>query len=559
MVCTRLDIASADVGMLDKFDRGLQINVQVFVDFDCAMAAYMTLTKAAKEAIWLKGLAIESGFELKIVAGIATGALCYPWFEVPARITLFFGDDYHTFYHVHTESDANASMLLDDLELRDTQEFEIMAELALIGVDIQEVIPSAIAIKTLIRGGAEDEHVRLLNSCLTVLTLPQMNDRWYWSQDARHVRCKVLRWWELDILFCMSSSLKVVFEGLLQNRQAGGEQSPQSMRLDVPKFSGDGPYRWIFAITEYFPLLNTPADQHLFEESVKNRFGPSKYEDPRRALSKLLQLGTGEDYQREFEKLMNRVTDIPDSLLISFYISGLKLNLQYELLVSRPTTLGDAFSLARITEAPSPVVKGPLNADEDIGVDEVRSAIDCVFDMGESNMEGMEVRSKFGEFSENNKSVEEVVSGGEALGVGEDHDSGNAAMDGGDDAVKSEDISILNSLIGHGNPRFSQLCETIDTMDVQVLIDKEVDKEVKYDVYTLYVLIPFLKHLNDHYIKKKKMKATMQRRLWDPGIKKKKLGITLRARKVIYVVSLSRKVIYVVSLFRKVSESMFIL
>ncbi|GJW62007.1 hypothetical protein Tco_0111342 [Tanacetum coccineum] len=30
---------------------------------------------AAKEAIWLKGLAIESGFELKIVAGIATGAL----------------------------------------------------------------------------------------------------------------------------------------------------------------------------------------------------------------------------------------------------------------------------------------------------------------------------------------------------------------------------------------------------------------------------------------------------------------------------------------------------
>ncbi|GKB14200.1 hypothetical protein Tco_0848123 [Tanacetum coccineum] len=39
------------------------------------VAAYMTLTEAAKEAIWLKGLSIESGFELKIVAGIATGAL----------------------------------------------------------------------------------------------------------------------------------------------------------------------------------------------------------------------------------------------------------------------------------------------------------------------------------------------------------------------------------------------------------------------------------------------------------------------------------------------------
>ncbi|GKD10079.1 hypothetical protein Tco_1189764, partial [Tanacetum coccineum] len=38
-------------------------------------AGYMTLTKAAKEAIGLKGLAIDSGFELKIVAGIATGSL----------------------------------------------------------------------------------------------------------------------------------------------------------------------------------------------------------------------------------------------------------------------------------------------------------------------------------------------------------------------------------------------------------------------------------------------------------------------------------------------------
>ncbi|GKF22933.1 hypothetical protein Tco_0075255, partial [Tanacetum coccineum] len=82
MVYTRLDIASEDVGMLDKFDRGLQIDVHVFVDFDyvmgrsiTVMAGYMTLTEAAKEAIWLKGLILESGFELKIVAGIATGAL----------------------------------------------------------------------------------------------------------------------------------------------------------------------------------------------------------------------------------------------------------------------------------------------------------------------------------------------------------------------------------------------------------------------------------------------------------------------------------------------------
>ena len=65
----------------------------------------------------------------------------------------------------------------------------------------------------------------------------------------------------------------------------------------------------------------------------------------------MLQTGTVAEYQGEFEKLMNRATDIPESLLISFYISGLKLSLQQKLLVLKPTTLGNAFALARVTEA----------------------------------------------------------------------------------------------------------------------------------------------------------------------------------------------------------------
>nr|GEY88375.1 harbinger transposase-derived nuclease domain-containing protein [Tanacetum cinerariifolium]GEZ03347.1 harbinger transposase-derived nuclease domain-containing protein [Tanacetum cinerariifolium] len=157
----------------------------------------------------------------------------------------------------------------------------------------------------------------------------------------------------------------------------------------------------------------------------------------------------------------------------------------------------------------SPKIKGSLNADEDIGVDEVSSAIYDVFDMGESNVKSMEVCSKFGEFLENNKSVDEFVGGGEELGVGEDDDSGKAATNDGDDAVVSGDISILNSLIGNGSPPSSQLCVTIGTIDVQVLFDKGVDKEVQYYVDTLHVLIPFLKRHNDKYIKKNKMKAVM--------------------------------------------------
>jgi hypothetical protein len=58
--------------------------------------------------------------------------------------------------------------------------------------------------------------------------------------------------------------------------------------------------------------------------------------------------------------------------------------------------------------------------------------------------------------------------------------------------------------------------------------NKGVDKEVQYFIYTLHVLITFLKHLNDKYIKKKKMEAAIQRRLWDPGIKSAFHDNTLR-------------------------------
>ncbi|GJS17204.1 hypothetical protein Tco_0411676 [Tanacetum coccineum] len=86
VVYTRLDIASADVGMLEKFDRGLQTHhIEVLSTTE---AGYMTFTKAWKKEIWLKGLLIESGHELRLVAGIAIGALVKDCSrsEVPAQV-----------------------------------------------------------------------------------------------------------------------------------------------------------------------------------------------------------------------------------------------------------------------------------------------------------------------------------------------------------------------------------------------------------------------------------------------------------------------------------------
>nr|GEX09896.1 zinc finger, CCHC-type [Tanacetum cinerariifolium] len=87
MVCTRLDIAYADVGMLDKFDRGLHTDVQALSTTE---AGYMTFTEAWKKEIWLKGLLTESRYELRLVAGIANDALVKGCSrsEVPARSKL---------------------------------------------------------------------------------------------------------------------------------------------------------------------------------------------------------------------------------------------------------------------------------------------------------------------------------------------------------------------------------------------------------------------------------------------------------------------------------------
>ncbi|GKE91746.1 hypothetical protein Tco_1572841, partial [Tanacetum coccineum] len=69
------------------------------------------------------------------------------------------------------------------------------------------------------------------------------------------------------------------------------------------------------------------------------------------ALSKLLHRGTVTEYQNEFKMLISQVTGKSESLLTTIYISGLKVALQIKLLRARPTTLGEAFSLACIIEA----------------------------------------------------------------------------------------------------------------------------------------------------------------------------------------------------------------
>ncbi|GKE06421.1 hypothetical protein Tco_1398439 [Tanacetum coccineum] len=225
----------------------------------------------------------------------------------------------------------------------------------------------------------------------------------------------------------------------------------------------ESPKGWIFAITE-------------FEECVRNCFGPSEYEDPNGVLSKLL-----------------------------------KLHLQREFLVSRPTTLGDAFSLALITEAHLDDQAAP-----------VASTMTKTF----GNNVGDESES-----------------------------SGPVTPTENEEAIERGDTSILNSLFGHGSPHSFQLLGTLSTGKVHILIDNVsthkfvqpgVVERMKLSVkntklFKVYIgnvetllcknlcaqvtleiqgrIYLFLEHLNTKYIKKKKMKAEFQRKIWKPGIK----------------------------------------
>ncbi|KAH6762936.1 hypothetical protein C2S52_020369 [Perilla frutescens var. hirtella] len=130
-----------------------------------------------------------------------------------------------------------------------------------------------------------------------------------------------------------------------------------SLRLDLPKFDGTDPNGWVFRIQEYIDFHETPNEQGLrivafnlegkaldwyqwmkinerlstwsdFLIQLKERFGPSQFEDNFGKLSKLRQKSSVIEYQTEFEALMNKVAGVTDNFLILMFTSGLRKDIQ---------------------------------------------------------------------------------------------------------------------------------------------------------------------------------------------------------------------------------------
>lgn len=165
----------------------------------------------------------------------------------------------------------------------------------------------------------------------------------------------------------------------IQPPPSGAELSiaAKSMRVDMSRFSGANPYAWVSRVQRYFDYYHTPNNQRLmvasfhldgatldwFDWTTKNelihgwsdflpaltkRFGPSEYEDHFGKLSKLTQLGSLTEYQHQFEKLANNIVGVPEHVLISCFVSGLRHDIRKETQVYLPQSLIQAMGLAKL-------------------------------------------------------------------------------------------------------------------------------------------------------------------------------------------------------------------
>lgn len=158
---------------------------------------------------------------------------------------------------------------------------------------------------------------------------------------------------------------------------------PRHVKLEFPKFNEGDPTAWISKAKQYFSYQNIPLDQrvsfasyHLqdeanewwqatvkaleeaetlitwevFEEEMWARFGPTAAEDFDEALSKIRQTGSLREYQREFERLQNKVSGWTQKALIGTYVGGLKDTISDNIRMFQPKTLKATIELARMRD-----------------------------------------------------------------------------------------------------------------------------------------------------------------------------------------------------------------
>ncbi|XP_020254010.1 uncharacterized protein LOC109831084 [Asparagus officinalis] len=157
---------------------------------------------------------------------------------------------------------------------------------------------------------------------------------------------------------------------------------PKSLRLDFPSFSGnENVIAWLEQVEQIFEYYDIKGDEwvkvcsfylreealqwyrwlarnleeffqwEIFKEEIITRFGPSELSRPYDAFSTLKQTNTVRDYLGRFEQTLSLLDDQPSRRhILEKFIGGLKEELRYEVTASRPSSLKEAISLAKLFE-----------------------------------------------------------------------------------------------------------------------------------------------------------------------------------------------------------------
>jgi hypothetical protein len=84
--------------------------------------------------------------------------------------------------------------------------------------------------------------------------------------------------------------------------------------------------------------------------SCMTRFGPTAFDDPMEAMMRLKQTSNVVVYKAEFEVLSNRLRNLTPGYKLSCFFSGLNEEIKLPVRLLAPTTLLQAFALAKIEE-----------------------------------------------------------------------------------------------------------------------------------------------------------------------------------------------------------------
>lgn len=168
--------------------------------------------------------------------------------------------------------------------------------------------------------------------------------------------------------------------------EVGGSRmifSSKMAKLEFPRYTGDDPTKWFTKVSQFFEYQGTTEAQkialasfHLegeanqwwqwlrrayqeegslvtwetFANELWARFGPTECEDCDKALSRVRQTSSLRDYQKEFERLGNRVHGWTQKALMGTFMGGLKPEISEDIPMFKPRTLKEAISLASMKD-----------------------------------------------------------------------------------------------------------------------------------------------------------------------------------------------------------------